>query len=71
MATEDDYNERCLGCGNPPIGLNHCEMCAMQEVVTAVRADLARYRDDYPNGTRFALTERALQYLEKQQSTAG
>lgn len=41
----------------------------MREVVTAVRADLARYRDDYPNGTRFASTEIALQCLDKLPST--
>jgi len=34
-------------------------------VALAVRRDLAGYRDEFPNGTRFALTEIALQRLER------
>jgi hypothetical protein len=33
------------------------ERAKVEALVRAARADIARYRDDYPNGTRFAATE--------------
>src|SRR5208282_192235 len=54
---------------SPSVSTRTSEMRIKNEILTmvalAVRRDLAGYRDEFPNGTRFALTEIALQRLER------
>ena len=50
----------------PEVVALRARVSSLEEVVVSVRRDLASYRDDYPNGTRFALTEIALQCLDRE-----